>query len=68
MPLSFAVILGGVVTTIGTSTNLVVSGLLENAGTRRFGLFEISHVGLPMALVGIVRHRRSPRPGCCPSA
>jgi len=54
MPLSFGVILGGVVTTIGTSTNLVVSGLLENAGQAPFGLFEISHVGLPMALVGIV--------------
>lgn len=53
MPLSFAVILGGVVTTIGTSTNLVVSGLLENAGHAPLGLFEISHVGLPMALAGI---------------
>jgi di/tricarboxylate transporter len=54
MPLSFAVILGGVVTTIGTSTNLVVSGLLENAGHEPFGLFEITHVGLPMAVVGVV--------------
>jgi di/tricarboxylate transporter len=54
MPLSFAVILGGVVTTIGTSTNLVVSGLLEQSGHAPFGLFEISHVGLPVALIGIV--------------
>jgi di/tricarboxylate transporter len=54
MPLSFAVILGGVVTTIGTSTNLVVSGLLEQSGQAPLGLFEISHVGLPVALVGIV--------------
>ena len=54
MPLSFAVILGGVVTTIGTSTNLVVSGLLENSGAAPLGLFEITHVGLPMALIGIV--------------
>lgn len=54
MPLSFAVILGGVVTTIGTSTNLVVSGMLENAGEQPFGLFEVTHVGLPMALVGVV--------------
>jgi di/tricarboxylate transporter len=53
MPLSFAVILGGVVTTIGTSTNLVVSGLLEQSGQAPFGLFEISHVGLPLALVGV---------------
>ncbi len=71
MPLSFSVILGGVATTIGTSTNLVVSGLLQQSGAEPFGLFEISHVGLPMALVGIVlvavlapvvlRERQSPR-------
>lgn len=54
MPLSFAVILGGVVTTIGTSTNLVVSGLLQAAGQEPFGLFEISYVGLPIALIGVV--------------
>jgi len=53
MPLSFAVIMGGVVTTIGTSTNLVVSGLLQQSGAEPFGLFEITHVGLPMAVVGI---------------
>ncbi|MEZ4331443.1 MAG: SLC13 family permease [Myxococcota bacterium] len=54
MPLSFAVILGGVVTTIGTSTNLVISGLLEASGERPLGLFEISHVGLPVAIFGIL--------------
>ena len=54
MPLSFSVILGGVVTTIGTSTNLVVSGLLEQAGYEPFGLFEITHVGLPVAAVGVL--------------
>ena len=54
MPLSFGVILGGAVTTIGTSTNLVVSGLLQASGREPFGLFEISHVGLPIAVVGIV--------------
>ena len=73
MPLSFAVILGGVVTTIGTSTNLVISGLLEASGREPFGLFEITHVGLPIALVGVVvvsllaprvlPERQSPRRG-----
>jgi di/tricarboxylate transporter len=53
MPLSFAVILGGVITTIGTSTNLVVSGMLEQSGRAPLGLFEITPVGLPVALVGI---------------
>ncbi len=53
MPLSFAVVLGGVVTTIGTSTNLVVSGMLENFGHAPLGLFEITPVGLPVAIVGL---------------
>jgi di/tricarboxylate transporter len=52
MPLSFAALLGGVVTVIGTSTNLVISGLLEAAGEPALGFFEITAVGLPIALVG----------------
>lgn len=52
MPLSFAALLGGVVTLIGTSTNLVISGLLVNAGEPELGFFEISAVGLPIAVVG----------------
>ncbi|MBM4016141.1 MAG: SLC13 family permease [Planctomycetes bacterium] len=54
MPLSFAVILGGVTTTIGTSTNLVVSGMLEKAGHAPLGLFEITPAGLPIAIVGLL--------------
>jgi len=54
MPLSFAVVLGGVVTTIGTSTNLVVSGLLEQGGEAPLGLFEITPVGLIVAAAGIL--------------
>ena len=54
MPLSFAAILGGVVTTIGTSTNLVVSGLLEASGEEPLGMFEISTVGVPVAVVGLL--------------
>ncbi len=53
MPLSFAAILGGAVTAIGTSTNLVVSGLLEASGEAPLGMFEISGVGVPFALAGI---------------
>ena len=52
IPVSFAAILGGILTLIGTSTNLVVSGLLEDAGHRPLGLFEIGMVGLPVALAG----------------
>ena len=54
MPLSFAAILGGVVTAIGTSTNLVISGLLEASGEPPLGMFEISSVGLPVALIGLI--------------
>jgi di/tricarboxylate transporter len=54
MPLSFATILGGVVTTLGTSTNLVVSGLLEDAGEDALDLFELSPVGLPVAVIGVL--------------
>jgi di/tricarboxylate transporter len=53
MPLSYAAILGGTLTLIGTSTNLVLSGLWESGGGERIGLFEIAWVGLPVALVGI---------------
>lgn len=53
MPLSYAVILGGAVTLIGTSTNLVVSGLLDAKMGRPMAMFEITPFGLPAALVGI---------------
>lgn len=53
MPVSFAAVLGGVVTLIGTSTNLVVSGLLSEAGEEPLGLFEIGRAGLPAAVAGI---------------
>jgi di/tricarboxylate transporter len=52
MPVSFAAILGGLLTLIGTSTNLVVSGLLEDSGREPMGLFEIGKVGLPIAIAG----------------
>jgi len=50
MPLSFAAILGGMVTVIGTSTNLVISGLLEETGSAPLAMFEISRIGLPIAI------------------
>lgn len=54
MPLSFAAIVGGVITTIGTSTTLLVSGLVERATGEPFGFFEVTPVGAPVALVGTV--------------
>jgi di/tricarboxylate transporter len=52
MPLSYATILGGTVTLIGTSTNLLVSGLASEQGVA-VGLFEIAWVGVPVAVIGI---------------
>lgn len=54
MPVSFAAILGGLVTVIGTSTNLVVSGQMGGLGLDEIGFFEIGKLGLPIALVGLV--------------
>lgn len=53
MPLSFASILGGVITVLGTSTNLVVSDALKRSDGDPLDVFEITRVGLPVALVGV---------------
>jgi di/tricarboxylate transporter len=54
IPLSYATILGGVVTLIGTSTNLTVAGLVIQSGLRPIGFFEVSPVGLAVCAVGLV--------------
>ena len=54
MPLSFASILGGTCTLIGTSTNLLVSGLAVDAGHAPLSMFELAPVGLAFTGVGIV--------------
>ncbi|MEZ5502201.1 MAG: SLC13 family permease [Halioglobus sp.] len=53
LPLSYAAIFGGCCTLIGTSTNLIVHGLvLEQTALGPMGFFDIAAVGLPVALVG----------------
>lgn len=54
MPLAFSSILGGTVTVIGTSTNLVVSGALPASGLRPLGFFELAWVGVPVAVAGLL--------------
>lgn len=54
MPLSFATMLGGTCTLIGTSTNLVVSGLVEQQGLPAIGMFELAWVGVPTTIVGVL--------------
>jgi di/tricarboxylate transporter len=52
IPLSYLTILGGTCTLIGTSTNLVVNGLMVKNGLEGMSLFEIGRVGLPYAVFG----------------
>lgn len=55
IPLSYAAIFGGLCSLIGTSTNLVVNGLLIDAtGDRGLNLFDIAWIGLPCALFGFL--------------
>ncbi len=52
IPLSFMTILGGCCSRIGTSTNLVVDGLLKKANLREMDFFEIGYAGVPCAIIG----------------
>jgi di/tricarboxylate transporter len=56
IPLSYAAILGGCATLIGTSTNLIVNGLVEDQTIfpdfKTLGLFDFSIVGVPMIIIG----------------
>lgn len=52
IPVSYAAVLGGICTLIGTSTNLVVNGILVDRGEQEFTMFELGAVGLPVTLVG----------------
>lgn len=54
MPLSFGALMGGVCTLLGTSTNILVSGIAQKAGLAPFGIFEMSAMGLVFLAVGIV--------------
>jgi di/tricarboxylate transporter len=54
IPLSYAAILGGCVTLVGTSTNLIVNGLAVDAGFDSLSIFDFTAVGLPMLVIGIV--------------
>lgn len=54
IPLSYAAILGGTCTLIGTSTNLVVHGLMIENGFEGLGFFEIAKIGMPVAVIGIL--------------
>ncbi|MEG1793429.1 MAG: SLC13 family permease [Rikenellaceae bacterium] len=54
IPLSYATILGGVCTLIGTSTNLVVDGMMQDNGYVGFTLFELGKVGIFITILGLI--------------
>ena len=54
MPMAFATVLGGCITLVGTSTNLVVDGVAREAGLEPFGIFEMTPLGLPLAIAGLI--------------
>lgn len=54
IPISYLAMLGGTLTLIGTSTNLVVSGFMQDMGIGGIGFFELTKVSLPVAFFGII--------------
>lgn len=54
MPMAFATILASSVTLVGTSTNVVVSGLLTQYGMAPLGMFELTAVGIPILIIGLL--------------
>ncbi len=54
MPLSFASILGGMITLIGTPPNIIIASFREKAVGEPFGMFDFSPVGLVTAVVGVI--------------
>lgn len=55
IPLSYAAILGGTCTLIGTSTNLIINGLMiQEASVRSIGILEPALIGIPCAIAGFI--------------
>ncbi|MGC9358209.1 MAG: SLC13 family permease [Anaerolineae bacterium] len=54
MPLAFASILASSVTLASSSTNIIISGLMTNYNMEPLGMFELTLVGLPIAVIGVL--------------
>ena len=53
IPLSYATILGGLCTLIGTSTNLVVHGMMIDRGLEGLKMFDLAYIGIPITVAGL---------------
>ena len=54
IPLSYLAIFGGTITLLGTSTNLLVDGVVRSSGLRPFTMFEITPIGIVMSAIGLL--------------
>lgn len=54
IPLSYMTILGGTITLMGTSTNLVIQGMLLDFGYKGFSLFTLAIIGIPITIIGFI--------------
>ncbi len=54
IPLSYVTVLGGMITLIGTSTNIVASGVAKDLGFKGFGLFQFTALGIITFIVGLI--------------
>ena len=66
IPLSYASIFGGICTLVGTSTNILASGMMVRYGMEPLSMFELGKVGLPLLIIGalfvsLIGHRLLPR-------
>ena len=53
IPLSYATILGGLCTLIGTSTNLVIHGMMIDRGIGGLKMFDLAYIGIPITIAGL---------------